>query len=157
MPNRTPNISLRFLAEPTDINFGGKVHGGAVMKWIDQAAYSCAAAWSGMYAVTVYVGGIRFLKPIRIGELVELNARVVHTGRTSMHIMVDVYSSDPKVGELEKTTTCIMVFVGVDENGKPSPVPKFEIKTADDQHLEDYAMSMSAELRKLEEKYAKYR
>lgn len=155
--NRNSKISLRFLAEPTDINFGGKVHGGAVMKWIDQAAYACAAAWSGMYAVTIYVGGIRFLKPIRIGELVELNARVVYTGRTSMHIMVDVFSCDPKDGNLQKTTTCIMVFVGMDENGKPSPVPKFEILSEEDQYLKDYAVSMSEELRKLEEKYAKYR
>ena len=57
-------ITLRFLAEPTDINFGGKVHGGMVMKWIDQAAYACATGWSGHYCVTVYVGGIRFYKAI---------------------------------------------------------------------------------------------
>lgn len=49
-------LTLRFLAEPTDVNFGGKVFGGAVMKWIDQAAYALAVAWSGRYAVTDYVG-----------------------------------------------------------------------------------------------------
>jgi acyl-CoA hydrolase len=54
-------ITLRFLAEPGDVNFGGKVHGGAVMKWIDQAGYAYAVAWSRHYCVTVYVGGIRFL------------------------------------------------------------------------------------------------
>ena len=53
-------ITLRFLSEPSDINFGGNVHGGAVMKWIDLAGYSCAANWSGRYCVTVYVGGIVF-------------------------------------------------------------------------------------------------
>jgi acyl-CoA hydrolase len=47
------SITLRFLAEPTDVNFGGKVHGGAVMKWIDQAGYACAVGWSGYYCVTV--------------------------------------------------------------------------------------------------------
>ena len=155
--NRTSRISLRFLAEPMDVNFGGNVHGGAVMKWIDQAAYSCAAAWSKMYCVTVYVGGIRFLKPIRIGELVELNAKIIHTGRTSIHILVDVFSCDPKEGDLQKTTTCIVVFVGVDEHGKPNPVPKFEVTTEEGHHLKEYAVSMSSELRKLEEKYADYR
>ena len=52
MPQR--EITLRFLAEPTSVNFGGKVHGGAVMKWIDEAGYACAAGWSGRYCVTIY-------------------------------------------------------------------------------------------------------
>ena len=73
MPQR--NINFSFLAEPTDVNFGGKVHGGAAMKWIDQVACSCA--WSREYAITVYVGGIRFITPIKIGQLVELEAKVI--------------------------------------------------------------------------------
>ena len=87
---------LRFLAEPGHVNFGGKVHGGAVMKWVDQAGYTCAAGWSGRYCVTVYVGGIHFTHPIQVGNVVELQATVIHTGRSSMHIMVDIYAGDPK-------------------------------------------------------------
>ena len=49
-------VTLRFLAEPGHVNFGGKVHGGSVMKWIDQAGYTCAAGWTGAYCVTIYVG-----------------------------------------------------------------------------------------------------
>ena len=98
MPERRREVTLRFLAEPTDINFGGKVHGGTVMKWIDQAGYACAVGWSGQYCVTVYVGGIRFYKPILIGHVVEVRARVVYTGRTSMHVAVDVRSGDPRDG-----------------------------------------------------------
>jgi acyl-CoA hydrolase len=56
--------TLRFLAEPAHVNFGGKVHGGAVMKWIDQAGYACTAGWSGSYCVTAYVGGIQFMRPM---------------------------------------------------------------------------------------------
>ncbi|QTG90291.1 acyl-CoA thioesterase, partial [Vibrio furnissii] len=66
------DITLRFLAEPGDVNFGGKVHGGAVMKWIDLAAYACSAAWSGKYCITAYAGGIRFVAPIHVGNLVEV-------------------------------------------------------------------------------------
>ena len=62
--SRSREITLRFLAEPGDVNFGGKVHGGAVMKWIDQAGYACAVSWSGYYCVTVSVGGIRFLRKL---------------------------------------------------------------------------------------------
>ena len=88
----TKSLELRFLAEPTDVNFGGKVHGGMVMKWIDQAGFACAVNWCHGYAVTVYVGGIRFYKPIHIGNLVEIRCKLIHTGKTSMHIAVDVYS-----------------------------------------------------------------
>jgi acyl-CoA hydrolase len=100
-------ITLRFLAEPSEVNFGGKVHGGTVMKWIDQAGYTCAVAWSGQYCVTVYVGGIRFIQPIVIGHLVEVQARLIYTGKTSMHIAVDVLAGDPKESQLRKTTHCI--------------------------------------------------
>ena len=111
------SITLRFLAEPTDVNFGGKVHGGAVMKWIDQAGYACAVGWSGYYCVTVYVGGIRFYKPIFIGQIVEVRAMVVHTGTSSMHIAIDVSATDPKTGARKKTTRCLIVFVAVDGAG----------------------------------------
>jgi acyl-CoA hydrolase len=122
MSTGTRAISLRFLAEPGDVNFGGKVHGGAVMKWIDQAGYACAVGWSGHYCVTVYVGGIRFVRPILIGHLVEVRARVIYTGRTSMHIEVAVKAGDPREGVMSDTTHCTMVFVAVSSTGGPVPV-----------------------------------
>ena len=140
-------ITLRFLAEPTDINFGGKVHGGSVMKWIDQAAYACAAGWCGQYCVTAYVGGIRFIRPISIGELVEVRAMLIHTGRTSMHIAVDVSARLPRAPETEKATHCIIVFVGVDEAGQPSQVPTWTPASDADRALQDYAVRLM-ELRK---------
>jgi acyl-CoA hydrolase len=124
--------TFRFLAEPTSVNFGGKVHGGALMKWIDETAYACAAVWSSRYCVTVSVGNIRFRRPIHVGNLVELRARVVATGRTSMHIHVSVYAGDPKGG--------------VNENGSPVPVPSFEPQTEEHKALAKYAMDVKAAL-----------
>src|ERR687893_2277856 len=118
MAQREREVTLRFLAEPTDINFGGKVHGGAVMKWIDQAGYACAAGWSGQYCVTIYVSGIGFYRPVPIGNMVEVRAKLVHTGRTSMHIAVDVSAGDPKEGLYAQTTHCIIVFVAVGDPGR---------------------------------------
>ena len=66
-PERS-ETTFRFLAEPTSVNFGGKVHGGALMKWIDETGYACAAMWSGRYCVTVSVGNIRFRRPILVGK-----------------------------------------------------------------------------------------
>ena len=140
MPKR--EIKFCFLAEPTDVNFGGKVHGGAAMKWIDQVAYACACAWSGEYSITVYVGGIRFLAPIKIGELVELEAKVIYTGTTSMHIAVDVYAKTIKAAKRVKTTHCIIVFVAVDNDNKPVQVPKWIPQIKADKELEQYAISL---------------
>lgn len=115
-------ITLRFLAEPSTVNFGGKVHGGTVMKWIDEAGYACATSWAKRYCITVYVGGIRFHRPIMIGDLVEVEAKLAYTGNTSMNISVEVRSGDMKGGQLEKTTECLIVFVSVDSHGRPMPV-----------------------------------
>lgn len=123
------SITLRFLAEPSTVNYGGKVHGGTVMKWIDEAGYACATGWSKRYCVTVYVDGIRFHRPILIGDLVEVQARLAYTGNSSMNIAVEVRSGDIKAGTMEKTTECVVVFVAVDEQGKPMPVDSWNPET----------------------------
>lgn len=150
-------LTLRFLAEPSEVNFGGKVHGGTVMKWIDQAGYACAVGWSGLYCVTVYVGGIRFLSPIHIGDLVEVKAAVILTGSSSMHIAVDVYARDPKQGEARKTTHCIIVFVAVDENGKTTPVTSWQPETDHDKALEAYARKLMALRHDIEQEMSPFR
>lgn len=119
------SVVLRFLAEPSTVNFGGKVHGGTAMKWIDEAAYACAAAWSGLYCVTASVGNINFIHPISIGDLVEVEARIVTTGTSSMNIHVVVSSGKPTEEELIKTTECNIVMVAVNQYGKPTPVKSF--------------------------------
>ena len=58
--------------------------------------YTCAAGWTGEYCVTIYVGGLNFLRPILVGEVVDVRALVIHTGRTSLHIAIDIYAGDPK-------------------------------------------------------------
>lgn len=136
------SVEFRFLAEPTHVNFGGKVHGGMVMKWIDQAAYACAARWSGLYCVTVSVGTIRFRRPILVGHLVELEAKVVHTGHSSMHIFIQVRSGDTQAGQLAETNHCIITFVALDADGNTAAVPAWHAVTAEDQFLEQYAIDM---------------
>lgn len=133
-------IDFRFLAEPTDVNYGGKVHGGIVMKWMDQAGYACAAQWSGAYCVTVSVGGIRFKRPILVGQKVVLNAKIVHTGRTSMHIFITVSAGNPRTLDLQETCTCIISFVALDDDGKAIEVAKWEPNTEEDKALETFAI-----------------
>jgi acyl-CoA hydrolase len=145
--NQQRDVTLRFLAEPQDVNFGGKVHGGAVMKWIDLAAYACAAGWSGRYCVTAYAGGIRFVAPIFVGNLVEVSAKVIYTGTSSMHIALQVNACDPKSLNRRKTTQCIVIMVAVDESGQPIEIPKWIPETAEDIKQHDTAKKL-VEMRK---------
>ncbi|MGH7499307.1 MAG: acyl-CoA thioesterase [Gemmatimonadales bacterium] len=135
-------VTLRFLAEPSHVNFGGKVHGGAVMKWIDQAGYTCAAGWTGEYCVTLYVGGLHFIRPIRVGEVVELRALVIHTGRTSLHVAIDIYAGDPKDAKKTRRSHCVVVFVALNEKGRPKPVPAWTPETETDRALQQYALRL---------------
>ncbi len=137
MPQR--ECLFRWISQPTDVNWGGKVHGGMVMKWMDQAGYACAVGWCGGYAVTASVGGMSFLRPIRIGDIVEVRARVVLTGTSSMHIAIDVDAVEARTLKRTHTTRCIMIFVALDEAGEPVPVPSWAPETDEDRRLAEYA------------------
>ena len=121
MPGVDREVRFCFLAQPTDVNFGGKVHGGMVMKWIDQAGYACAVAWSGQYCVTVAVGGIRFVNPILIGDMVTVHCQLIYTGNTSMHFSVDVIARRLETGEEKLATHCVIVMVATDRTASRLP------------------------------------
>jgi|TARA_Y100000296_G_scaffold74515_1_gene93191 acyl-CoA hydrolase len=137
-----PSTTFRFLAEPTDVNFGGNVHGGIVMKWIDQAAYACAAQWSKCYCVTVSANGIRFIKPIKVGQLVEITASLVHTGSSSMHIYVVVKSGDATANTTTVANRCFITFMAVDSDGSQVIVPSYIPE--DEQHMQLELVAMHA-------------
>jgi len=150
-------VKFCFLAQPTDVNFGGKVHGGMVMKWIDQVGYACAVGWSGMYCVTVAVGGIRFVNPIMIGDLVVVDCKLIYTGNTSMHFSVDVTARNLSNGTDTLATHCVIVMVATDATGKPSPVPKWQPQTEDDNYLAVYAQKLMELDKNLEQEITRYR
>jgi 4-hydroxybenzoyl-CoA thioesterase len=97
-------MTLRFLAAPTDAGYSDGVSAGRVLEWIDKAAYACAANWSGTYCVTAYIGDVHFARSIPVGDMVEAQAQLVHTGRSSMHIRVTVSSGDPRRLEMATAT-----------------------------------------------------
>jgi 4-hydroxybenzoyl-CoA thioesterase len=149
MPGTAPEITLRFLAAPMDVGHEGAVHGGRVLEWIDKAGYACAVGWSGRYCVTAYVGNIRFARPIQVGDLLEIRARIVHTGRTSMHIAVSVSSADPREGTFTVATDCLLIFVAVDGDGRPTAVPPWGPRTdaeARDEEMAVHRISLRADI-----------
>ena len=157
MAERARSLTLQFLAEPTDVNFGGKVHGGAVLKWIDQAGFAAAVGWSGRYCVTVGVDGIRFVAPVKISDLVAVSATLVRTGRTSMQFAVDVRARSPLGGDDRLCTHCIISFVAVDrDTGATMEVPSWSPVSEEDRRLNEYAEKVMALSKGIEETVARY-
>ncbi|MGP6174543.1 acyl-CoA thioesterase [Corynebacterium sp. A21] len=146
MPNMTksPSITLRFMAAPTDVLMTGNhgISGGRVLEWIDKAAYACATQWSATYCVTAYVGHIHFTRPIPSGHMVEVRSRIVMTGRSSMHIVNEVFSADPREGVFTRACDCLVIFVAKDTaTGKAQAVPPFIPETAEHVRVEEAAKS----------------
>jgi acyl-CoA hydrolase len=133
MPQRSKDLTMTLLMTPDKANFSGKnVHGGEILKMLDHVAYACAARYTGNYAVTLSVDMVLFKHPIQVGSLVTFYASVNYTGRTSMEIGIKVISEDIKEKTRKHTNVCYFTMIAVDENGKPTPVPKLELDTEDD-------------------------
>ena len=114
----TTELTMSFLAEPKDVNFGGHVHGGEVMKWMDQIGYALAVKYSKGYAVTKFVDNINFTSPMKIGDLVSLTAKILSVGTTSMRIEISVTSENLLTEVISDNCSCEMVFVAVNQQGR---------------------------------------
>lgn len=124
LPPRT--LSQTVLMTPETANFAGNVHGGHLLKVLDQVAYSCASRFARHYCVTAAVDGVWFRRAVHVGELVTFLASVNYTGRTSIEVGIRVEAEDILSGGRRHTTSCYFVMVALDENGKAMPVPQFE-------------------------------
>lgn len=144
-----PRSLFRFLATPEHVNWGGKTHGGAVMRWITECAWTCAAGWAGDRVVGVYSGGIHFRNPIPIGDLVEIRSRLLLTTNRSMHVSTRVLSAPPAhPHDLHETTTCMSVLVALGDDGRARPIPQWRPSSDEDARLERHAREL-VELRRL--------
>jgi len=124
-------IHMEELMTPNYENFSGKVHGGAILSLLDKAAYVCACRFAGTYCVTVSVDWVEFREPVHVGELLQLTARVVAVGRTSMAVEIQVESQDLMTGAVRQTNTCYFTMVAV-RDGRSAPVPRLLTRTPED-------------------------
>jgi len=122
-------LSMTVLMTPDMANFSGKVHGGAILKKLDEVAYACASRYAGHYVVTLSVDQVLFKQPIHVGELVTFLACVNHVGRSSMEIGVKVVAEDIQHKLIRHTNSCYLTMVAVDADGKPAPVPPLRLET----------------------------
>ncbi len=124
---RRSSIELTF-REVTASSRDVFVPGGVVVDWIDKTAYACAASWARAACVTSYVGNMHFTVPVPTDTPVTVQARVVHTGRTSVHVQTRVLIDHPENG-WTVCTECFMIYVAVGDDGEPVPVVSFEPQT----------------------------
>lgn len=138
-----PESLFRFLAAPQHANWGGKTHGGTVMRWIGETANACGASWAKANVVGVYSGGIHFLNPIPIGNIVEIRSRLVLTTQHSMHVATHVHTAAPETPEdLRLTTRCMSVLVNVGSDGHAAEVPPWRPHSDEDQQLQEHAREL---------------
>lgn len=116
-------VTLVQLMEISDANIAGIVHGGTIMKLVDTAAGLAAMKHCGGPVVTVSMDTMSFLAPVRIGDMVTVRASVNDVGRTSLEVGVRVESENVLSDERTHTGSAYLVFVALDEEGKPRPVP----------------------------------
>ncbi len=115
-------LYMTVLMTPDMANFSGNVHGGALLKMLDQVAYACAARYAGTYVVTLSVDRVLFRDAIHVGDLVSFSARVNYTGRTSMEVGIRVDTENIRSGTRRHTNSSYFTMVAVDEAGRPVPV-----------------------------------
>ncbi|MBX3610555.1 MAG: acyl-CoA thioesterase [Hydrogenophaga sp.] len=139
-------LSMTVLMTPDMANFSGNVHGGTVLKLLDQVAYACASRYAGRYVVTLSVDQVMFLQPIHVGELVTFLASVNHTGRSSMEIGVKVVAENIRTQVVRHANSCFFTMVAVDDDGKPVAVPPLQPNTPDE-HRRHGAALMRKQLR----------
>jgi acyl-CoA hydrolase len=121
-PNPVSHTTIRHVrVEPSDVGVLGFVDGGTLFEGIHDAGHATATRWSGRRCVAASLGNFHLDRPICVGELVEVRADLVHTGSSSLHVLVTVYTAHP-AGTSGQTSQCPVVFVAVDDAGNPVPV-----------------------------------
>lgn len=125
-------ITMTMLMTPDMANFSGKVHGGALLKILDQVAYACASHYSGNYVVTLSVDQVYFKEPVQVGELVTFLSSINHVGNSTMEVGVKVMAENIHTGQKRHAISCFFTMVAVDAEGNAVSVPEIKLKTDKD-------------------------
>jgi len=147
-------LTMTVLMTPDTANFSGNVHGGAVLKLLDQVAFACASRYAGAYVVTLSVDQVMFRQPIHVGELVSFLAAINHTGTSSMEVGIKVIAENIRTQEKRHVNSCFFTMVAVDENAKPIRVPPLRPFTPDERRRHAAAELRKTMRREMEQRFA---
>src|SRR5688572_3726294 len=146
MPMSDHQLSMTVLMTPDQANFAGNVHGGTILKLLDQVAYACASRYAGRYVVTLSVDQVMFREPIHVGELVTFLASVNHTGTSSMEVGIKVLAENIAARTTRHANSCFFTMVAVDDARRPVAVPP-RVPQTDDEIRRYQAAKVRRELR----------
>jgi len=118
---------------PMDANLAGNVFGGAILKLIEETAWIVGLRHARTNVATVSIERMDFLSPIKVGDMLRMEAMVNHVHHSSMEIGIRVEAENSYTGETRHTGTCYLTYVALDKNGKPTPVPPLILETEDEQ------------------------
>jgi uncharacterized protein (TIGR00369 family) len=138
-------VQLSMMMNPEHANPHGNVHGGVIMKLADEAGALAAMRHSASTVVTVAIDSMSFDEPILVGNVVMLTAEMTYTGRTSMEVRVAVVAEDPLSGTRVHTNIAYFVYVAIDREGRPRPVPPLCLETPEEELRFEQAKERQAE------------
>lgn len=145
---------MTVLMTPDTANFSGNVHGGNILKLLDQVAYACASRYAGRYVVTLSVDQVMFRQPIHVGELVTFLSSVNHTGSSSMEVGIKVIAENIQDRVVRHVNSCFFTMVAMDDERKPAPVPPLEPATPDEKRRHSAAIMRKEMRREMERRFA---
>lgn len=145
---------MTVLMTPDTANFSGNVHGGTILKLLDQVAYACASRYATTYVVTLSVDQVVFREPIHVGELVTFLASVNHTGNSSMEVGIKVIAENIRTQESRHVNSCFFTMVAVDETGKSTSVPPLRPFSPDERRRYAAAEMRKEVRREMAQRYA---
>jgi acyl-CoA hydrolase len=122
-------VIMSRVMQPTDANTAGNVHGGAIMRFVDDAGGVVAIRHTRQRCVTVSMDSMVFKAPVHIGDLVTIHAYLTYIGRTSMEIEARIQAEDMRSGVIRDVGSCHLTYVAIDAQGKPMPVPQLTLET----------------------------
>ena len=137
-------LSMTVLMTPDMANFSGNVHGGTILKLLDQVAYACASRYAGSYVVTVSVDQVMFREPIHVGELVTFLASVNHTGHSSMEVGIKVMAENIRSQVVRHANSCFFTMVALGDDGRPRAVRRLDPLTPDERRRYEEAKQRKA-------------
>lgn len=146
-------LSMTVLMTPDMANFSGNVHGGTLLKCLDEVAYACASRYAGSYVVTLSVDQVIFRQPVHVGELVTFLASVNYTGSSSMEIGIKVVTENIRERSVRHTNSCFFTMVALGEDGKPTAVPQLHPETEQEKRRFEQAKRRRELRQDLEQRY----
>ena len=134
-------IEDRNRIQPNHANNLGSAHGGNVLRWMDETGAMSAMRFAGKPCVTAHINSVDFERPLEIGDIALIEAYTYDSGRTSVRVRVRAYGEDPLTGEAEVTTESYFVFVAIDTEHQPAPVPELTVSTDEGEALREQALT----------------